>query len=277
MRRQILLFTFALTALLDLGSAQAAPPLPTIHSAAALVINQDTDAVLYARNADDERSIASLTKLLAAMVVLDEDGGNLQQAIVLTADDIDTVKNTRSRLAFGKAFSREQLLSAMLLASDNRAALALARVAAGGREAFVARMQHKAHALGMSSSHFADPAGLSADNRAAAQDVALLLKAAADYPLIQEVTTQGIVRVGKLQFRNTNPLAASHPWQLTLSKTGYTLEAGRCIAVQMVVDGHRYAIVLLGAPSAERRTKDLLGLYRWLVARQTRRDRIEFI
>jgi D-alanyl-D-alanine endopeptidase (penicillin-binding protein 7) len=219
-----------------------------------------------ARAAAEPRAIASITKLMTAMVVLDE-GQPLAQELDVGSDDVDTVKNTHSRLRRVATLTREELLTAALLSSDNMAALALARHSLGGRTAFVQKMNEKARALGLADTAFVDPAGLSPANRSTPQDLAKMVATASGYAFIRNTTTQRATLIHGLAYRNTNPWAADPLWGIQLSKTGFTNEAGRCIAVVMEVAGAQYSVVLLGAQSMRARARDLTAIRNWLHAR----------
>ena len=247
------------------GPRQPADPTapPRLASAAALVQAVNGGRTALARGVGETRSIASITKLMTAIVVLDE-GLPLSDILDVGEDDADTVKGTRSRLKRARLLTREELLTAALLSSDNMAALALSRHSAGGREAFVRRMNLKARRLGLLDTAFVDPAGLSPENRATAEDVARLLAVANGYPFIRAVTTRRDALIHGVAYRNTNPWAAEPEWGIQLSKTGFTNEAGRCIAVIMEVAGAQYSVVLLGAKSLRARARDLAQIRQWL-------------
>lgn len=207
-------------------AAPAADAPPRLASAAALVVEAGAAQAALVRGGGAPRSIASITKLMTAMVVLDE-GLALDAPLDVSSDDFDTVKNTRSRLRRVVTLTRGELLTAALLSSDNMAALALARHSAGGREAFVRKMNDKARELGLSVAVFVDPAGLAPDNRASPLEVAKMVTAASSYPFIRSTTTQPAALIHGLAYRNTNPLASDPAWGIQLSKTGFTNEAGR--------------------------------------------------
>lgn len=222
-----------------------------LRSESALVMDRSGN-VVYAKHEDEPRPIASITKLMTAMVILDS-SLSLQEPVTITREDRDLIKLTGSRLSYGATLSREQLLRLALMASENRAAHALARTWPGGESEFVATMNRKAAALGMRHSRFTDPAGLSPGNVASAKDVATMVRAARAYPLIREASTTRVTRVfphkgrGELRFGNTNPLLANTSWSIKLSKTGYINEAGRCLAMQAEIGDQPLTIVLLNA------------------------------
>jgi len=217
----------SLLAALALPASAASPAAAALRLASpvALVQNLDSGHTPLARGLGGApRSIASITKLMTAMVVLD-DGQPLTELLDVGPDDVDTVKNTRSRLQRLHLLTREELLTAALLSSDNMAALALARHGKGGRQAFVQRMNAKARSLGLTGTHFVDPAGLAPENRATAAEITRLLSAASGYPFIRHATTQPEAHIRGLAYRNTNPWAADPLWGISLSKTGFTAPA----------------------------------------------------
>ena len=220
-----------------------------LRSDAVLVLDQD-GAEVYSRHVSDPRPIASITKLMTAMVILDS-GLDLQEKITITRDDRDLIQLTGSRLQSGAVLTRKQLLQLALMSSENRAASALASSWPGGKAAFVEAMNKKAAALGMQSSHFKDPAGLDPGNVASARDTARMARAAISYPLIRKATTTRSASVrpykgrGELVFNNTNPLVRKGSWDIQLSKTGYINESGRCLVMQAEIDDQPLTIVLL--------------------------------
>jgi len=222
-----------------------------LRSASALILDQSGNEV-YARDVDKPQPIASITKLMTAMVILDG-SVPLHEKIVITKDDRDLIRLTGSRLKYGATLTREELVRLALMASENRAANALARTYPGGRQAFVEAMNRKAEALGMANSRFADPAGLDAGNVASARDVAKMVRAARGYPLIRQATTTRSMSVrpykgrGELRFGNTNRLLKNGAWDIELSKTGYINEAGRCLVMQAEIADQQLVIVLLNS------------------------------
>jgi D-alanyl-D-alanine endopeptidase (penicillin-binding protein 7) len=209
---------------------------------------------LYGKNADRAMPIASITKLMTAMVVLDA-APPLDQPITITGDDRDLVRLTGSRLAPGKAtLSRRDLLIVALMASENRAAAALGRTTfGGGTPVFVRAMNARAASLGMASSRFVDPTGLDAGNVSSPEDLVKLIRAAAGYPFIRRATTTASLDVrpyakrGPLRYVNTNRLLKSPTWDIALSKTGYLDEAGRCLVMETRVLGQTLYVVLLNS------------------------------
>ena len=222
-----------------------------LKSAAVLVLDKDGEEV-YSKHVNEPRPIASITKLMTAMVILDSDL-DLQEKIAITKDDRDLIQLTGSRLKYGAALTRKQMLQLALMSSENRAANALARTWPEGKAAFVAAMNKKARALGMHASHFSDPAGLDPGNVASAHDTALMVRAAMSYPLIRNATTTRSARVrpykgrGALRYNNTNRLLKNKTWDIQLSKTGYLNESGRCLVMQTEIDDQPLTIVLLNS------------------------------
>jgi D-alanyl-D-alanine endopeptidase (penicillin-binding protein 7) len=244
-------FILCAALLLLVPGVQAAGP--EIHSGVALIIDHEGNR-LFERNATEVRPIASITKLMTAMVVIDADLP-LDDQILITEADRDRLRWSRSRLRIGEAkLTRLDLLRTALMSSDNRAAAALGRTTfAGGTPAFVEAMNQKAWALGMRETRFADASGLDGGNQSTAEDLVRLINAAARYPLIREISATGETSLSPhakgppLQYRNTNPLTRDERWQVELSKTGYLNEAGRCLVMQAVIEDRRvYAIFLNG-------------------------------
>lgn len=243
---------------------------PGLHSASAIVLDSHGN-LIYAKDADTVRPIASITKLMTAMVVLDA-GLDLDERITIAEADRDNIRMTGSRLHVGAELSRRELLLLALMSSENRAATALGRTYPGGLQAFVARMNTKATNLGMNSSHFADPAGLDAANVSTANDLAKMLHAAHGYPLItaSTTTTEGEVHPyahgGPLNFINTNRLLKNPDWHIELSKTGYINEAGRCLVMQATIAGEPISIVLLNSFGKLTPFGDSNRLRKWMLA-----------
>ena len=248
------------------GLHDVADPLD-LKSSVALVVDQDTDQVLFSKNPAAVLPIASITKLMTAMVVLEE-GLPLEERIAVTRDDVDLGKGSGSRLQPGTELTRGEMLHLALMASENRAANALGRNFPGGMPAFVERMNSKAQDLGMHATRYVEPTGLSSDNRSNAHDLALLVKAAYSQPLIREMSTslESSVAVGKrrMQFRNTNGLVRSGQWDIGLQKTGYISEAGRCVVMQAELAGRKLIMVLLDSAGRHARIVDAERLRKWL-------------
>ena len=206
-----------------------------LKSSVALVIDQDTQQVLFSKNPQAVLPIASITKLMTALVVT-EAGLPLDEMLAISQDDVDTEKGSRSRLTVGTQLTRGEMLLLALMSSENRAAHALGRHYPGGMDAFVGAMNAKAQLLGMGDTRYVEPTGLSSQNRSSANDLARLVDAAYAHPIIRELSTsrEAQVDVGKrqLQFRNTNGLVRNPEWDIGLQKTGYISEAGRCLVMQ---------------------------------------------
>jgi D-alanyl-D-alanine endopeptidase (penicillin-binding protein 7) len=245
-----------------------ATALPDLKSSSAVVVRQDDGRPLFAKNMDAVVPIASITKLMTAMVVLDA-RLPLAQSITISTADMDDIKGTRSRLKVGTRLAREDLLRLALMASENRAAAALTRAYPGGTRAFVTAMNHKAMDLGMYRSRFVDGTGLSSDNVSTARDLAAMVRSAYDYPLIREYTTETAYAVklanGRtLQYRNSNGLVRNSDWQIGLSKTGYISEAGRCLVMQTVISATPLIIVLLDSWGRLTRIGDANRIRKWI-------------
>jgi D-alanyl-D-alanine endopeptidase (penicillin-binding protein 7) len=242
-------------------------PAPKLSSSAVAVIDQNTGDVLYEKNANVVVPIASITKLMTAMVALDAQP-SLNETLTISAEDIDTLKGTHSRLAVGTQLSREEMLRLALMSSENRAASALSRHYPGGREAFVAAMNAKAQALGLSDTRFLDPTGLTPANVSSARDLVKLVDAAHQYPLIREFSTSDQYQVavkGRPQtFRNTNALVKNDGWSIGLSKTGYISEAGKCLVMQVWLNNKPTIIVLLDSWGKLTRIGDANRIKRWV-------------
>ncbi len=238
-----------------------------VQSASALVLNQATGAVLYEKNPTVQVPIASITKLMTAMVVLDAKLG-LSESLTIGDDDVDNLKFTRSRLKVGTELSREEMLRLALMASENRAAATLSRHYPGGRAAFVAAMNRKAAQLGLKETHFSDPTGLTAENVSSARDLTKMVAAAHKYPLIRQFSTTpeyDFVVDGRVQtFHNTNRLVSSENWEIGLSKTGYINEAGKCLVMQAWVNDKPMIIVLLDSWGKLTRVGDANRIKRWI-------------
>lgn len=238
-----------------------------VRSGSALVVDQTGGGALFHKNASAVMPIASITKLMTAMVVLDS-SPNLKASITITDDDVDTLRGSRSRLHVGSVMSREVALLLALMSSENRAAHALARNYPGGMPAFIAEMNVKAQALGMRDTHFEDPTGLTSSNVSTANDLAKMVVAAYRYPLIREFTTTSEATVDvagrDLAYRNTNPLVKSAAWDVGLSKTGYIHEAGKCLVMQARVADKPVVIVLLDSAGKQTRVGDANRIKRWM-------------
>ena len=244
--------------------------LPQLRSNAVLVLDESDSSVLLSRQATVPTPIASITKLMTAMVVLDSDQP-LEEMLIVTDEDREHGRGAFSRLAVGTRLTRADLLHLALMSSENRAAHTLGRNYPGGVPAFVEQMNRKAVTLGMHSAHFVDPSGLSSSNVASPADLVLLVNAAAQHPVIREYSTdQGhSVRVGRrlLEYRNTDHLVRSPTWNIIVQKTGYITEAGRCLVLEAVIKGRTVVMVLLDSFGKYTRTADAQRIRKWLEAR----------
>jgi len=254
------------------GWAQVDAPDPArlkVSSANVLVIDAAADRQIYAKAADEVTPIASVTKLMTAMVVLDA-GLSLDEVLDIDTDDFDYLKGSHSRLAMGSALTRREMLRLALMSSENRAASSLARHYPGGKRAFVEAMNVKAALIGMSHTHYADPTGLDADNVSTAHDLAKLVQAAATYPLIREFTTTPSYLVelqptGRtLGFNNSNALVKNQSWDIQLQKTGYIREAGKCVVMLVNIASKPFVIVLLDSFGRYTRIADAQRIKHWL-------------
>lgn len=238
-----------------------------LKSSAALVVDQDTNEVLFAKNSEAVLPIASLTKLMTATVITDA-RLSMDEMITVTAEDVDTEKNSSSRLAVGSTLTRGELLHLALMSSENRAAHALGRTYPGGLSAFITAMNNKARALGMTDTRYVDPTGLNSRNQSSAKDLAVLVKAAYQQPLIRELSTshEYTARVGsrQVQFHNTNSLVRSPSWDIGLQKTGYIVEAGRCLVMQARMAGRKFIMVFLDSAGKYSRQADAERVRRWI-------------
>ena len=243
---------------------------PPLRSASAMIVAED-GSVIYGKDEHTVRPIASITKLMTAMVILDS-GVGLQEKVTVTKDDRDLVQLTGSRLEFGATLTREEMIMLAVMSSENRAAAALGRTFPGGLETFIGRMNAKAKELGMNHSRFADPAGLRIENQSTAADLALMAAAAHGYPLIRKASTTRRYEVrpypnrGPLVYGNTNRLLKNKTWDIDLSKTGYINEAGRCLVMQATIEGERISIVLLNSFGKLTPFGDSNRLRKWLLA-----------
>ena len=241
----------------------------TLRSSAAIIQDQETGEILYGKNASTVTPIASITKLMTAMVVLDA-GLDLQEVITISSEDLDALRGTHSRLKLGAVLSRDELLRIALMASENRAAAALGRSYPGGIDGFTRAMNHKAQMLGMNGSRFDDATGLSSANVSSAEDLVKLVRAAHQYELIRNYTTltgHEIHVAGRpLAYRNTNRLVANESWNIGLSKTGFTNDAGRCLVLQAKLAERKVIIVLLDSWGKLSRIGDANRIRAWLEA-----------
>ncbi len=254
-------------ALLLLGYSCVVFSADLLQSKQVLVVDEHTGQILMDKNAASAAPIASVTKLMTAMVVLDS-AQNPDEVLQIQRADLDSRERIKTGIPVGTSMSRSDLIELALLASDNRAAAALANNFSGGRVAFDLAMQTKIAQLNLRSTTIEEPTGLSAHNQASPQDLVLILKAAMTYPEITKATSQSSNSMqvnGRLRtFNNTNSLVGRPGWDILLSKTGTTLAAGRCLVMQMQSAGRSVLVVLMGAVLKSARAKDALALQKML-------------
>ncbi|MEC5215442.1 D-alanyl-D-alanine endopeptidase (penicillin-binding protein 7) [Actimicrobium sp. GrIS 1.19] len=240
-----------------------------LKSSVALVMDQSNSKVLFEKNANVALPIASITKLMTSMVVV-ESHQNMDEVIEVTNDDIDKEKFSSSRLRVGAQLSRANMLHIALMSSENRAASALGRNYPGGLPAFVAAMNAKAKSLGMNDTHYVDSTGLSSHNVASAQDLAKLVIAARQHPIICQYSTDTkyVVEPGgrPLQYANSNHLVANPSWEINLQKTGYISEAGRCLVMMTNIEGRPIVMVFLDSKGKQSRLADAGRIRKWIEA-----------
>lgn len=248
------------------GLHQVRDPL-SLRSSVAYVIDQDTQEVLLSKNEEAVLPIASLTKLMTTLLISEAELP-LDEKITITQDDVDTEKNSVSRLRVGTVLTRGELLHLALMASENRAANALGRTYPGGLGIFVIMMNAKAQLLGMQDTRFAEPTGLSSQNRSSARDLALLVDAASSDPMLREFSTTRAYQVAvgrqKMVFANTNRLVLNQRWDIGLQKTGYISEAGQCLVMQVTVAGRKLIMVFLDSVGKLSRLGDAERVRRWV-------------
>lgn len=248
---------------------QAADDALDLKSSVALVVDQDTNEVLFSKNPQAVLPIASITKLMTALVVT-EAGLSMDDTLVVTQDDVDATAGSKSRLRVGTQLSRGEMLHLALMASENRAAHVLGRTYPGGIQPFVAAMNGKAQALAMTDTRYVEPTGLSSNNQSSAQDLARLVRAAYEHPIIRDLSTsqEAMVPVGarQVQFRNTNGLVRNPDWDIGLQKTGYISAAGRCLVMQTQMAGRKLIMVLLDSAGKFSRIGDAERIRKWLAA-----------
>ncbi len=242
---------------------------PDVRSSSVVIFDEKDESVLYSRDANRVRPIASITKLMTALVVRDAEQ-SLDEVIKITLDDRDTERGTTSRLLVGTKLTRDELLRLALMSSENRAAHALGRSYPGGLPEFVRAMNKKAKALGMKSSRFTEPTGLSSGNVASATDLIKLVRAASDDPLIREYSTlpSHIVEVGPdlLEYKNSNTLVTKDDWHIALQKTGFTSDAGRCLVMTAFVQERPIVMILLNSVGKYTRIADARRVRNWMEA-----------
>lgn len=241
---------------------------PKLFSSIALIYDEQSQTPLYTKNPDAVAPIASITKLMTAMVVLDA-SPDLSEAISVDVADQDSLKGTHSRLSVGTTFSRSEMLKLALMSSENRAAAALARSYPGGTVAAVAAMNAKARKLGMVNTVFYDGTGLNSNNVSTARDLVKMVAAARNYQLIHQYTTTAThsvegLRGRELQYNNTNPLVKNASWEIGVSKTGYINEAGRCLVMQAQIRQRPVIIVLLDSAGKNTRIGDANRIKKWI-------------
>ncbi|MBU0688889.1 MAG: D-alanyl-D-alanine endopeptidase [Gammaproteobacteria bacterium] len=242
--------------------------LPRLGSAIAMIYDEQTGQPVYSKNINNVVPIASITKLMTAMVVLDAHLP-LDEPITITREDRDRLKGTKSRLKDGMTLTRGDLLTLAIMASENRAASALARTYPGGTPVLVAMMNAKARELGMDDTHFEGPVGLQSENVSTAKDLVQMVLAAQSYEHIQRASTQSrhVVKINarqSLRYGNTNPLVRSRNWDIGLSKTGYISEAGRCLVMQAKLSERPTVIVLLDSWGKNTRVGDANRIKTWM-------------
>ena len=247
-----------------------------LRSASAWVEDQRTGECLVQKQADALQPIASITKLMTAMVVLDANM-NLQESLTIGSEDVDTLRHSHSRLPVNACLTRGNALLLALMASENRSAHALGRTYPGGLGTFIAAMNAKARSLGLVETRFEDPTGISSGNISSARDLARMVDAAYNYPLIRDFTTreEAVIHSGRrtLAFHNTNRLIRSPRWQIGLSKTGFIDEAGRCLVMQAHVANRPVLIVLLDAQGKLTRYGDANRIKQWMEGSQAVRQK----
>jgi len=256
-----------------IGLRHVSDPLD-LRSSVAMVIDHRSGEPLYQKNVEAVLPIASITKVMTAMVVLDA-GLPLDEVIEISEADRDTERHSSSRLPIGTRLSRNEMLHLALMSSENRAANALGRHFPGGLPAFVQAMNRKALALGMNDSRFSDPTGLSSGNVSNARDLARMVRAAYSYDLIRQHSTDSDMRIGtgrrQITFRSTNRLIRDPQWDIGMQKTGFISEAGKCLVMQARIESRPVIMVLLDADSPQQRFADAQRLKRW-IADQPRLD-----
>lgn len=246
-----------------------------LRSHVALVFDERDNEVIFERNAQQVMPVASLSKLMTAMVILDA-GLAMDEVITIGKDDEDTIRHSRSRLRNGMQFTRKDLLLIALTASENRAALALGRTYPGGSTEFVSAMNSKAQTIGLTKTRFADPAGLHNGNVSTATELLQLVKAASQYPVIREYSTQtrdSIIDLHsgrEVDFGNTNRLVKHDAWPITLSKTGFTNKAGNCLVMQTQINARPVIIVLLDSWGKLSKYGDSNRIKQWLIKTEQR-------
>jgi D-alanyl-D-alanine endopeptidase (penicillin-binding protein 7) len=269
--------TGALLGLCSLNAGARPVLFPKLKSSSVLIIDQSDSSVLYSRHADQPAPIASITKLMTALVVLDA-RQPLNERLQITAAETDLPRGGMSRLAVGTVLTRGDLMHLALMSSENRAAHALGVNYPGGVPALVTAMNRKAAALGMTSAHFVDPTGLSSENVASPEDLSKLVIAASHNPSIREYSTDQRytvpVRRHLVEFHNTDNLVANPAWNIIVQKTGYITEAGKCLVMEAVIEGRNVVIVLLDSVGKLTRVADAKRVKSWMEATATERVQV---
>lgn len=254
-------------------AARIDPDNPGLQSSGVLILNEQNGEVLFEKNADSIIPIASITKLMTAMVVLDA-RLPLNELISITEADVDSLKNTSSRLQVGTTLTRGEMLLLALMSSENRAASALGHHFPGGKDAFLRKMNEKAAQLGMRNSRFYDSTGLTPHNVSTPRELALMVKAAQRYPEIHQFSTSSEytfasnMRGNMLTYRNTNPLVKDADWDIGVSKTGFINEAGRCIVMQAMINNKPVVMVLMDSNGKYTRIGDVQRVRKWIESNQ---------
>jgi D-alanyl-D-alanine endopeptidase (penicillin-binding protein 7) len=267
----------ALSSALAMTAAAKPVLIPKLKSSSVLIVDQTDSQVLYSRNSDVAAPIASITKLMTALVVL-EAKQPLDEPLEITEAELDLPKQNFSRLSVGTVLTRGDLMHLALMSSENRAAHALGANYPGGVPALVRAMNAKAAGLGMQSAHFADPTGLSSENVASPEDLSKLVIAASRNSVIREYSTDRsyTVRVHRrlVEFRNTDKLVANPAWNIIVQKTGYIAEAGKCLVMEAVIQGRNVVIVLLDSFGKYTRVADAQRVKSWMESLRTERVRV---
>ncbi len=231
-----------------------------INATSFYVENTDSGEVIAERNSDVVKPIASLTKIMTAIVVLDQKI-NMNDVVKIDDDDVDRYKNSRSRLKVGSEYSKDMLLHLSLMSSENRATHALARTTfSGDVKKFVEKMNEKAKFLGLEHTKFVEPTGLSEENVSTAKEYAKILKYASQYFKIKQFSTDEDVEVGSLKFSNSNKLVFNDNWNILISKTGHISEAGFCVSMIFNHNNKKNTIVVLDSNSNSRRIIDAINI-----------------
>jgi D-alanyl-D-alanine endopeptidase (penicillin-binding protein 7) len=259
----------------EVKGLRATPDDLDLNSSVALLVDQETQEVLFSKNAEAVLPIASITKLMTALVVT-EAGLPLDEVLTVTPEDAAVRAGSRNTLVAGARLTRGDMLHLALMASENRAAHLLGRTFPGGLDSFVEAMNAKARELGMLDTRYVEPTGLSSENRSSAHDLALLVRAAYEHPVIRELSTslEAVMPVGRrqVQFHNTNGLVRNPEWEIGLQKTGYIAAAGRCVALQAELAGRKVIMVLLDSAGRYARIGDAERLRKWFAEVQVLRS-----